>query len=92
MVQSFQWILLVLFSFSFCKIFANYDTLGWTNEQGTIGDDVGYGVTVSGDGFIYVTGWINGSLNGQPNQGRLCFYYYIMAAYMLISQVVQMSS
>ena len=29
----------------------------------------GYAVAVSIDGFIYVTGYANGSLNNQPNTG-----------------------
>ena len=70
MVQSFLWIFLVLFSFSFCETLANYDTLGWTSQQGTSDGDYGYDVAVSGDGFIYFTGYTNGSLNGQPNKGR----------------------
>ena len=67
MVQSFLWIFLVLFSFSFCETLANYDAL---SQQGTSGSDYGYGVAVSGDGFIYVTGSTYGSLNGQPSHGR----------------------
>ena len=77
MVQSFLWIFLVLFSFSFCETFANYDTLGWTSQQGSSGFDYGYGVAVSRDGLIYVTGYTGGSLNGQPYEGgkRHCCYY-----------------
>ena len=77
MVQSFYWIILVLFSFSFCQTFANYDTLGWTSQQGTTGYDYGNGVAVSGDGFIYVTGDTGGSLNGQPQKGRRHCYYHL---------------
>ena len=68
--QSLQWILFVLFSFLFCEIFASHDTLEWTSQQGTSGYDGGYGVAVSGDGFIYVTGYTYDSLNGQPYKGN----------------------
>ena len=74
MVQSFRCSIFVLFSFLLCEIFANYDTLGWTSQQGTGSPDRGYGVAVSGDGFIFVTGFTSGSLNGQPNTGRLDGY------------------
>ena len=53
-----------------------YDSTGsvqWTSLQGSIGsavDDYAYGVAVSADGFIYVTGKTFGSINGQPNKGR----------------------
>ena len=50
-----------------------YDSTGsvlWTSQQGTSGTDVGKCVAVSGDGFIYVTGYTSGSLNGQPYKGR----------------------
>ena len=42
----------------------------WTKEQGTSGGDVGYGVAVSGDGLVYVTGSAGGSLNSQVYKGR----------------------
>ena len=42
----------------------------WTSEQGTSGDDRGYGVAVNGDGFIFVAGVVAGSINGQAYQGR----------------------
>ena len=70
MVHLFQWILLFLSSFLFFEIFANYDTRGWTSQQGTIDYDQGYGVVVSNDGFIYATGYTSGSLNGQPYEGE----------------------
>ena len=41
-----------------------YLSLGWTRQTGTTTNDVGYGVAVSGDGSIYVTGRTDGSLNG----------------------------
>ena len=46
-----------------------YAALGWTSQTGTAGDDEGYGVAVSGDGFIYVTGYTEGSLNDQVYAG-----------------------
>ena len=50
-----------------------YDTAGsvmWTSQQGTSVTDVGKCVAVSGDRFIYVTGYTSGSLNGQPKKGK----------------------
>ena len=41
----------------------------WTSQQGTSGADVGYGVAVSGDGSVLVTGYASGSLNGQLYAG-----------------------
>ena len=92
MVQSFQWIFFVLFSFLFCETFANYDTLGWTSQQGTSGADFGWGVAVSCDGFIYVTGDTSGSLNGQPYLGKRHCYYHLNYAILIITQVVPVIS
>ena len=53
-------------------ILLKYDSTGsllWTRDAGSTGYDYGYGVAVSGDGFIYVTGYVEGSLNGQPYAG-----------------------
>ena len=50
-----------------------YDSTGallWTKQTGTTGRDFGYGVAVSGDGFIYVTGYTGASLNGQVFEGK----------------------
>ena len=47
----------------------------FTSQQGTSGTDDGYGVAVSGDGFIYVTGGSDGNLNGRPNLGKVHCYY-----------------
>ena len=57
-----------------------YDSTGsvlWTSQQGSSSNDYGYGVAVSGDGFIYITGYTyGGSLNGQSSsQGRQHFSY-----------------
>ena len=49
-----------------------YDSTGslsWTRQTGTTGNDTAYGVAVSGDGFIYLTGCTAGNLNGQINAG-----------------------
>ena len=44
-------------------------SLLWTRDAGSTGDDFGYGVAVGGDGFVYVTGYVGGSLNGHPYAG-----------------------
>ena len=41
----------------------------WTNQTGTTDDDRGYGVSVSSDGYIYVTGVTAGNLNGHISAG-----------------------
>ena len=41
----------------------------WTRQTGTTSDDGANGVTVSGDGFIYVTGYTPGALNDQVSAG-----------------------
>ena len=50
-----------------------YDSSGdllWTRQTGsTSGGDYGYGVAVSGDGLMYVTGYTGASLNGQVSAG-----------------------
>ena len=47
----------------------DYNTLSFIEQTGTSAKDEAYGVAVSGDGFIYVTGWTQGSLNSQPYKG-----------------------
>ena len=42
----------------------------WTRQTGTTNEDVGYGVAVSGDGSIFVTGRTSGALNGQVSAGE----------------------
>jgi len=49
-----------------------YDTSGnklWTKQLGTANDDYGYGVATDGSGNIYVTGYTDGSLDGNTNAG-----------------------
>ena len=53
-----------------------YTALGWTRQTGTTTTDVGYGVAVSGDGFIYVTGYAGGALNGQMYAGGYMSHTY----------------
>ncbi len=43
----------------------------WTRQIGATVYDIGYGVAVSGDGFIFVTGYTYGALNGQVSAGVL---------------------
>ncbi len=43
----------------------------WTRQTGTTGGDYGYGVAVSTDGFIYVTGCTSGTLNSQVSTGYM---------------------
>jgi len=51
-----------------------YDTAGtkqWTQQLGTVGQDVGYGVSVDGSGNAYVTGSTRGGLDGNTSAGDL---------------------
>ena len=65
----------MLYLGSYDIILLKYDSSGallWTRQTGTTGTDIGYGVAVSGDGSIYVTGFTQGSLNGQVYAGVCC--------------------
>ena len=59
---------------SYSDIFLmKYDSFGallWTRQTGTIGGDFGYGVSVSGDGSIFITGYTSGSLSSQVSAGK----------------------
>ncbi len=44
-------------------------SLIWTRQTGTSGADYAYGVFIDVDGSVYVTGYTNESLNGQPWAG-----------------------
>ncbi len=49
-----------------------YDANGiklWTRQLGTSVDDEGLGVATDAAGSVYVTGWTNGNLDGNINQG-----------------------
>ncbi len=49
-----------------------YDASGiklWTKQLGTSVDDAGLGVATDAAGSVYVTGWTNGNLSGNTNQG-----------------------
>ncbi len=43
----------------------------WTRQTGSTASDVGYGVAVSGDGYIFVTGITGSALNGQVSAGYM---------------------
>ena len=50
--------------------YSSAGSLLWTRQTGTAGNDYGYGVSASADGkYIYVTGFVDGSLNNQPYAG-----------------------
>ncbi len=51
-------------------------SLLWTRQTGTTSQDEGYGVAISGDGFIYVTGDTYGALNGQTSTGYMSHINY----------------
>ena len=58
---------------SFDIFLMKYDSFGallWTRQTGTTTSDYGYGVAVSGDGSIFVTGYTAGALNGQVSAGE----------------------
>ena len=62
----------------------------WTSQHGTSidSDDRGYGVAVSGDGFIYVTGFTSGSLNDEPYQGRIhCDLFLSLLMYLFFRKM-----
>jgi hypothetical protein len=60
-------------------VLLQYSTAGsmlWTRETGTSGDDFGSGVAASADGqYVYVSGYVSGSLNGQPSAGGNLYVY-----------------
>ena len=43
--------------------------LQWTYQTGSSGYDYGYGLTLSGD-YVYVTGNVGGTINGQAFAGE----------------------
>ena len=62
----------MLYLGSYDIILLKYNSSGallWTRQTGTTGGDQGYVVAVSGDGSIYITGYTEGSLNGQVSSG-----------------------
>ncbi len=49
-----------------------YDTAGiklWTRQWGSVGHDIGHGVSVDGSGNAYVTGYTTGGLDGNTSEG-----------------------
>jgi len=53
-------------------ILLKYDTDGnkiWTRQTGTDQDDAGTGVTVNNSGYIFITGYTQGGLDGKTNAG-----------------------
>ncbi len=58
----------------FCVLccFGTAQVLDWTRETGSFGADYGRAVCVSGDEkYIYVAGYAQESLNGQPSAGNI---------------------
>ena len=55
---------------------SKYDTSGtllWTEQMGTNGEDLGYGVSSDGLGNVYITGYTAGNLGGSYAGGRDVF-------------------
>ena len=53
-------------------ILLKYDSTGsllWARQAGSASDDAGFGVAVSGDGHVYVTGYVGASLFGLTYAG-----------------------
>ena len=53
-------------------ILLKYDSTGsllWARQAGSAGADKGYGVAVTGDSHVYVTGLVGASLFGHPYGG-----------------------
>ncbi len=51
---------------------AKYDSAGtmqWVTLFGTSQDEMGYGLAVDGNNFVYITGYTTGSLSGYSNAG-----------------------
>ena len=46
-----------------------YSAIGWTDQTGTTVNDEGFGVAISGDDSIYISGYTSGALNGQLSAG-----------------------
>ena len=54
----------------FVSKFTSDGTKVWTTVLGGAGDDVGYCITTSQDGSLYVTGTTKGIIGGSPNIGK----------------------
>ena len=54
-------------------ILVKYNSSGtkqWTQQLGTVADDIGYGLAVDSSNNIYVTGYTAGGLDGHTNSGN----------------------
>ena len=62
-------------------VLLKYDSTGlllWARQAGSVGADKAYGVAVSGDGHVYVTGCVSASLFGHPYAGGRRYFHIML--------------
>ena len=55
---------------AFISKYSSDGTKAWTRLLGSYEDDFAKSISTAADGSIYITGWTNGSLDGQTNSGE----------------------
>ena len=60
---------IVLSQILFISLPSMAQTKAWTRLIGTVNTEIGYGVAVDAGGNVYVTGFTDGPLDGQPYVG-----------------------
>ena len=71
----------------FVSKYSSDGTKLWTKLIGTNSTDIGYGVSPSGDDYIYISGHTQGNLNGETNSGDLDAFLIKLAAYLASSSL-----
>ena len=54
---------------TFLTKYSSDGTKVWTKLIGTSNSDIGYGVATSSDGYLYISGYTHGNLDGETNAG-----------------------